>query len=222
MKVKTTFFLAVLVSGSAVLLGLWGCGTGPIEQSYAIQSGAQPVSRTAIIQSQASERTDEPALVDLMKELRTANLNLTDRLTAGSPDQVVRAAVQVSIISRQVSSFEPAIASEGQEEAAAFKRLAHQVQDMAVEVAKAMDTGNTAAADQYYVRLQLTCNQCHRLFRGTTVPAEPLPIPELETPKPPEPAPEPGTETPAPLPIPEPAPAPDPAPAPEPAPGPPE
>ena len=227
MRAKTTFVVAVVVCGAALVVGFCGCGTGPIEQSYAIQSGAQPVSRAAVVEARAAEKTDEPELIDLMKELRTANLNLVDRLTAGSPDQVVRAAVQVSLIARQVSTFEPAIATEGREEAAAFKRLAHQVQDMAVEAAKAVDTGNLSQADQYYVRLHLTCNQCHRLFRGAAAATEPMPIPELETPTPPEVPPESGTDAPpGPIPIPEPgpgpAPPPAPGPAPEPAPRPPE
>ena len=222
MKANATFLVVVVLTGTALLLGFWGCGTGPIEQSYAIQSGATPVSPAAI-----AEVTKTNELSDLMKQMRTANLNLVDRLTAGSPEQVMRASVDVSVLARQVSGFEPAVATGGEEEVAAFKRLAHQVQDMAVEVAKAADAGDRVdpdgyyVKDKFYVRLLLTCNQCHRLFRGVAPPAEPMPIPELETPT--KPAEKPPEEAPAPAPAPEPAPLPTPPPAPpEPAPRPPE
>lgn len=199
MRTSMTFFVAVILMGTALLLGFWGCGYGPLEQSYAIESGAESVNSTL--------GTAEGEVADLMKQMRTANLNLVDRLTAGTPDQVIRAAVQVSILSRQVGKYQPAIATEGIEEAAAFKRLSHQIQDMAVEVAKACDAGQLAAADQYYVSLFMTCNQCHRLFRGVTAPAEPMEIPEIETPKPPVEEPEEGAK-PAPTPTPTPIPGP--------------
>lgn len=188
MRTNAAFLVGVVLTGAAMLVGFWGCGTGPLEQSYAIQSGAESVN------SSIAEETELPSL---MKQMRAAHLNLVDRLTAGSPEQIVRAGVQVSILARGVAKYQPAIARDSVEEAATFKRLAHEVQDMAVEVAKAADNGRMPAADQYYVRLYLTCNQCHRLFRGFQAPSAPMEIPELETPKPPEEEPESGT-TPAP------------------------
>jgi len=208
MRTNAAFLVVVILTGSALLLAFWGCGTGPLEQPYAIESGAEPVNFSI------GGKTDLP---DLMKRMRFAQLNLADRLTAGNSQDIVRAAVQVSLIAGEVGKYQPAIALESDDEAATFKRLASEVQDMAVEVAKAADGGQMGAADQYYVRLYLACNECHRLFRGAVGPSEPMEIPELETPTPPaEVPPETGTE---PLPIPEPGPGPAPE---QPAPGPPE
>jgi hypothetical protein len=174
---------AVVLSSAVVLIGFWGCGTGPLEQSYAIQSGAVGVNGSI------GEKTDIP---EIMKALRTANLNLVDRLTAGTPEQVMRAAAQVGVVSRDVGNYQPAIGSGAAEEAAVFKRLSQDVKDYAVEVGKAAANGQLPAADQYYARLFLTCNECHRLFRGQQKPAGNIDIPELEKPKPPaEPAPQP-------------------------------
>jgi hypothetical protein len=207
MKTNAAMLTVVALSATAALVGFWGCGTGPLEQSYAIQSGAETVN------SNIAEKTDIP---ELMKQMRTANLNLADRLTAGSGEQVVRAAAQLSVIAREVGKYQPAIAKGDATEAATFKRLSEDVKDYSVEVAKAADAGKGDQADQYYVRMFLTCNQCHRLFRGVTKPSAPIDIPELETPKPEPEKPKEGA-TPAPTP----APAPAPAPTPEPAPGPP-
>lgn len=185
MKMNAAVLTVVVLSAAAVLVGFWGCGTGPLEQSYAVQSGAESINSTI------GQKTEIP---ELMKQLRTANLNLVDRMTAGSPDQIVRAAAQVSIFARDVGKYQPAIAKNVADEAATFKRLSEDVKDFAVEVAKAADGGRLEQADQFYVRMFLTCNQCHRLFRGVTKPAGPIDIPELETPKPEAPKP----ETPAP------------------------
>ena len=200
MRTNAAFLVVVIVTGSALLLAFWGCGTGPLEQPYAIQSGAEPVNFGI------GEKTDLP---DLMKRMRFAQLNLSDRLTSGNSEDIVRAAVQVSLVAGEAGKYQPAIALESDDEAATFKRLAHEVQDMAVEVAKAADGGRLGAADQFYVRLYLACNECHRLFRGAVGSSESMEIPELETPKLPEEVPlESGTT--APLPIPEPGPAPGP------------
>ena len=207
MRTNAAFLVVVILTGSSLLLAFWGCGTGPLEQPYAIQSGAEPVSFAI------GEQTDLP---DLMKRMRFAQLNLSDRLTSGNSEDIVRAAVQVSLVAGEVGKYQPAIALESDDEAASFKRLANEVQDMAVEVAKAADGGRLGAADQFYVRLYLACNECHRLFRGAVGPSEPMEIPELETPKPPEEVP-PDAGTLLPIPEPGPAPAPD-----EPLPAPPE
>ncbi len=208
MKMNAAVLTGVVLSAAAVLVGFWGCGTGPLEQSYAIQSGAETVN------SNIADKTDIP---ELMKQMRTANLNLVDRLTAGSSEQVVRAAAQVSIVARDVSKYQPAVAKGDVSEVAAFKRFSEDVKDFAVEVAKAADAGRADQADQFYVRMFLTCNQCHRVFRGVTKPSAPIDIPELETPKPSAPKPPEAGTPPTPAPAPETAPAP----APEVAPGPP-
>ncbi len=191
MKMNAAVLTVVAISAVAVLVGFWGCGTGPLEQSYAIQSGAETVNPSI------GEKTEIP---ELMKQMRTAHLNLVDRLTAGSPEQTVRAAAQVSIIARDVGKYQPAIGKASADEAAAFKRYSEDVKDFAVEVAKAADGGRLDQADNFYVRLYLTCNQCHRLFRGVQKPSGPIDIPELETPKPAPPAPEGGGTAPAPAP----------------------
>ena len=198
MKANTAWVALGAVATSVLTLGFWGCGYGPIEQSYSVQSGAESLNY------EIGQKTELP---NLMKQMRTAHLNLVDRLTSGASEDAVRAAVQVSMVARDVGKYQPAIAKEGREEAATFKRLASDVQDMSVEIAKAIDSGQAAQADQYYARLYLSCNQCHRLYREVKPPSKPLPIPELETPKPPTEKPKEG-ETPAPGPGTTPTPAP--------------
>jgi cytochrome c556 len=179
----------VVLATAAVLVGFWGCGMGPLEQSYAVQSGAESVN------SAIGEKTEVP---ELMKQMRTAHLDLVDRLTAGSPDQIMDAAARVSLIAGNVGKYQPAVGKGAAEEAALFKRFSEDIKDYAVEVAKAAASGRFKEADAYYTRLFTTCNTCHRAFRGI-VKTAPVDIPQLETPKPvpdnattaPEPAPQP-------------------------------
>ncbi len=176
MKMNAGVLALVVVASATMLVGFWGCGTGPIEQSYAVQSGAESVN------SKVGQKTD---LAVIMKEIRTVHLFLVDRLTAGSPEQVRDAAARLAVSAGDIGKYQPAFASAVGDEAAAYKRLAEDVKDYSVEVAKSADANQLEQADRNYARLYMTCNSCHRLFRGQTKPAAPIAIPDLEAPKPP-------------------------------------
>jgi hypothetical protein len=179
MRANTAFLAVVALVGGALLVTLWGCGYGPISQSYAIQSGAQPVS-VAI-----GEETEVPAL---MKKLRTETLNLDDKLLSGDKNQITSAAIRVSQFAEQVSKFQPAI-KRAPEDAQIFKRLAMEVNDYAIEVAKAADAGQLAYANDIFLQMRQRCSQCHQYFRGVAPTSDNLDIPEVEIPAPiPDPA----------------------------------
>ncbi|HUU44057.1 MAG TPA: hypothetical protein VMX57_09765, partial [Planctomycetota bacterium] len=207
MRTDTTVFVMLLVAGALLSAGPVGCGYGPMSQPYAIESGAEPVSLAV---------GDDRELTPLIEQMRLAKLNLADQLTLNAPTRAVDAASSIIMLSREMSKFQPAIALSNTGDAARFKRLIHDVEDMAVESAKAADAQQMGLADRYYVRCHMRYNEWLRLFRGVPdKPTDPMEIPELEERKP---EPEPAAEAPAePAPAPEiPAPAPEiPAPAPE-------
>jgi len=191
MKMNAAVLALVVVASATVLTGFWGCGTGPLEQMYAIQSGAETVN------SRIGQKTEIPTI---MKDVRVKHLNLVDRLTAGSPEQVRDAAARLFAAARDIGKYQPGFASSVGDEAAAYKRLAEDVKDYSVEVAKAADANQLEQADAFYTRLYLTCNSCHRLFRGVTKPAASIAIPDLESSKPKEGTPPPGPDNTAPKP----------------------
>jgi hypothetical protein len=162
--------------GMCFLIGFWGCGTSVFEQSYAVQSGATPITKV-----QFGDKTE---MKRVMQQIRTTNLNLVDRLAYGTPEDIVRQAVSLNVAVREVSNYQPAFATATAEEAATFKKLSHDVEDWSIEVAKAVDGGQPEMADQAYVRIYLSCNQCHRFFRVAPKSVPPMEIPQLETPKP--------------------------------------
>lgn len=192
MKANTAFVGIVVLAGVALLLTLWGCGYGPIEQSRAIQAGALPVSAAI------GEATDVPAL---MQKLRTEYLNLDDKLLSGDKNQITTAALNVSAIGDQVSKFQPAV-KQTPESAQIFKRLAIEVKDMAIEIARTAEAGQMDYANHYFLQLRQRCATCHQYYRGVQGTSDDLDIPEIEVPTTPpdEPAPEDAGDAPAVLP----------------------
>jgi hypothetical protein len=166
--------LVVLLVCLAAVAGLTGCGYGPISQSYAIESGAEPVS-FAIGEGQDVE------LKQLVKDMRTAKLNLADQLTNGSPRLVLNSASNVILLAREMADYQPAIALGTPEDAALIKRLPNDVQELALESARAADAGNLGLADRRYAQMYLKYNEWYRKMMGTAMaPVEPLEIPEIE------------------------------------------
>lgn len=181
MRTNIAIIAVAAVLGTAVMVALWGCGISPLEQSYRVQAIDPPVRQAGY---DIGEKTD---IREIMKQLRTAHLNLADRLLYGSPEAIIGAAVQINFYGEELTKLQPAIALEGMDEAATFKKLAYEVKDMSVEVAKGIDGGKPDAADWAYARMYQSCNRCHRLFRGVVEPTEPTQIPEIETPETTEP-----------------------------------
>ena len=197
MRTHVAIIVVAAVLGTAVMVALWGCGTTPFEQSFAVQA------RNPAVQDAGYSVGQKTDISEIMKQMRTAHLNLADSLLYGSPQAIISAAVQINIYGDELTRLQPAIALEGMDDAALWKRQAYEVKDMAVEVAKGIDSGKPDAADYYYTRMFQACNRCHRMFRKVGPPSEPAQIPEIETPKP---VPTPEDTTPVPIPEPEPGP----------------